>query len=138
MSPPSLSPLQERENTVARLEKLKREIGAKNEELRTLKRENSRTRIVCVRTQWNLSNQGTPLGDRAKCPGNRGVLISEVVLYSEATFGTPESVLIIEVSLFQSVLIERGYTVLYCIVFANYNTMLYKCIMNALSFFIAS
>ncbi len=46
--------------------------------------------------------------DRPKCPDWRGVLISEVVLYTEATFGTPaESVLIIELSLFQSVLIRE-------------------------------
>ncbi len=39
--------------------------------------------------------------DRPMCPDYRGVLIIEVLLYTEATFGTPESVLIIEVSLFQ-------------------------------------
>ncbi len=43
--------------------------------------------------------------DRSKCPEYRGVLISEVVLYINDTFGFPESVLIIEVSSFQSVLI---------------------------------
>ncbi len=41
-----------------------------------------------------------------QCPDYRGVLISDVVMYIQATFGTPESVLIIEVSLFQSVLIR--------------------------------
>ncbi len=34
-------------------------------------------------------------------------LLSEVVLYTKATFGTPESVLIIEVSLFQRALIRK-------------------------------
>ena len=45
--------------------------------------------------------------DRSKCPDYRGVLISEVVLNTKATFGTPVSVLIIEVSLFWSVLIRE-------------------------------
>ncbi len=36
---------------------------------------------------------------RNKCPDYRGVLISEVLLYTKAPFGTPESVLIVEVSL---------------------------------------
>ncbi len=40
-------------------------------------------------------------------PRYRGVLISEIVLYTKATFGTTESVLIIEVSLFQSVHIRE-------------------------------
>ncbi len=40
--------------------------------------------------------------DRSMCPDYRGVLISEVVLYTKATFGTQESVLIIEVSVFQA------------------------------------
>ncbi len=34
---------------------------------------------------------------------SRCVLISEVVLYTKAAFGTPESVLIVEVSLFRSI-----------------------------------
>ncbi len=41
--------------------------------------------------------------DRPKCPH----FLSEVVLHTKATFGIPESVLIIEVSLFQSVLIRE-------------------------------
>ncbi len=57
--------------------------------------------------QWNLSKMGT-IGT------GRSVLIKEVsscqrysvVLYTTANFGTPGSVLIIEVSLYQSVLIR--------------------------------
>ncbi len=37
----------------------------------------------------------------------QGVLISEVVLYTKATFVTPESDLIIEVSLLENVLIRE-------------------------------
>ncbi len=43
--------------------------------------------------------------DRPKCPDYRGVLISEIVLYTKDTFVILESVLIIEVSLLQSALI---------------------------------
>ncbi len=51
----------------------------------------------------------TPLGQVKECRDYRGVLISEVhvVLNTNATFGTRESVLIIKVSLFQSVLIRE-------------------------------
>ena len=45
--------------------------------------------------------------DSSKCPYKRGVLISGVVLYINAIIGTPESVLIREVSLFQSVLLRE-------------------------------
>ena len=45
--------------------------------------------------------------DCSKCPDYRGVLISEVGLYRNVVVGTLESVLIIEVSLFQSVLISE-------------------------------
>ena len=43
--------------------------------------------------------------DHSKCPDYRGVLISEVGLYRNVVVGTLESVLIIEVSLIQSVLV---------------------------------
>ncbi len=41
------------------------------------------------------------------CPDYRGVLISEVVLYTKAIFGTPEGDPNIEMSLFRSVLIRE-------------------------------
>ncbi len=44
--------------------------------------------------------------DRSKCTDYRGVLISDVLLYTKVTFEIPESVLIIEVSLLQSILVS--------------------------------
>ena len=64
----------------------------------------TRIRLLC-RIQWNHSKKDTfGSWDGSKCPHKRGVLISGVVLYINVIIGTLESVLIREVSLFQSVL----------------------------------
>ena len=57
--------------------------------------------------QLNPSKKDTIGTYCSKCPYKRGVLISEVVLFINVIIGTPESVLIREVSSFQSVLLKR-------------------------------